>query len=492
MTVEHFDVLVVGAGLSGIGAGYHLQASCPGKRYAILESRDSIGGTWDLFRYPGVRSDSDMYTLGYAFRPWPDARTIADGPSILSYVRETAQQYGIDRRIRFKHRVTRAAWSSAAVRWTVDVEGEPVRFTCDFLYLCSGYYRYDHGFEPAFEGADGFRGRIVHPQDWPEDLDYAGKRVVVIGSGATAITLVPAMTDKAAHVTMLQRSPTYVVSLPAKDSIAERLLRVLPRTRAYAIARWKNVMIALFFYQLCRRWPEFGKKLIRNGAIRALPPGYPVDIHFKPRYRPWDQRLCVVPDGDLFKAISLGRASIVTDRVETFTEKGIRLASGAELEADIIVTATGLKLLPLGGARFTLDGEPVDLPKTVTYKGMMLSGVPNLALAIGYVNASWTLKADLTSMYVCRLLNYMERGGFRQCTPRCPPGMAGDRPLLDLSSGYVLRSLEEFPKQGSKKPWRLYQNYLLDLLTLRYGAVNDNAMEFSSPQAVHGRLSPAA
>jgi cation diffusion facilitator CzcD-associated flavoprotein CzcO len=486
MTVEHFDVLVVGAGLSGIGAGYHLQASCPGKSYAILESRDSIGGTWDLFRYPGVRSDSDMYTLGYAFRPWPDARTIADGPSILSYVKETAREYGIDQKIRFNHRVTRAAWSSADAQWTIDVERGPnherVRFTSDFLYLCSGYYRYDQGFEPAFEGANRFRGEIVHPQHWPEDLDYAGKRVVVIGSGATAITLVPAMTDKAAHVTMLQRSPTYVVSLPGTDGIAERLLRVLPRKIAYAIARWKNVVMAMLFYQISRKWPEYATKMIRKGAISALPPGYPVDIHFKPSYRPWDQRLCVVPDGDLFKAISDGRASVVTDRIESFTESGIRLVSGTELPADIIVTATGLKLVPLGGVQFTVDGESIDLSRTVSYKGMMLSGVPNLGLAIGYVNASWTLKADLTSMYVCRLLNYMERRGFRQCTPRCPPGMIGERPLLDLSSGYVARSIQEFPKQGPKKPWRLYQNYLLDLLTLKYGAVDDS-MEFSNPPA---------
>ncbi len=496
---EHFDVLVVGAGLSGIGAGYHLQASCPGKSYLILEARDAIGGTWDLFRYPGVRSDSDMYTLGYAFRPWPDARTIADGPSIRGYVLDTAREYGIDRKICFQHRVTKAAWSSAEARWTVDVERgtarEPVRYTCNFLHLCSGYYRYDHGFEPAFEGADKFCGRIVHPQHWPEDLDYAGKRVIVIGSGATAITLVPAMTDKAAHVTMLQRSPAYVISLPAKDGIAERLLRVLPQRYAYAIARWKNVLMGLFFYQLCRRWPEVGKKMIRDGAVKALPPGYPVDVHFKPRYQPWDQRMCVVPDSDLFRAIRKGRASIVTDRIESFTEKGIKLASGAELEADIIVTATGLKLLPVGGIRFTVDGEQVDVAKTVTYKGMMLSGVPNLAMAIGYVNASWTLKADLTSMYVCRLLNYMEHHGFRQCTPRRPQGMEGELPLLNLSSGYVQRSIEEFPRQGSERPWRLYQNYLLDLVTLKYGAVDDEAMEFSNtaPATTEQRqLNPAA
>jgi monooxygenase len=498
MRVEHFDVLVVGAGLSGIGAGYHLQDSCPNKTYAILEARDAIGGTWDLFRYPGVRSDSDMYTLGYAFRPWPDARTIADGPSILSYVRETAREYGIDRKIRFNHRVTKASWSSEDARWTVEAERgparEPVRFTCNFLYLCSGYYRYDHGFEPAFAGADRFHGRIVHPQHWPEDLDYSGKRVVVIGSGATAITLVPAMTDKAAHVTMLQRSPTYVVSLPANDGVAQRLLRILPQKTAYAIARWKNVLMGMLFYQVCRRWPEFGRNMIRKGNIEALPHGYPVDVHFKPRYNPWDQRMCVVPDGDLFKAIRNGRASVVTDTIESFTEKGIRLASGAELEADVIVTATGLKLVPLGGAQFTVDGRAIELSKTISYKGMMLSGVPNLALAIGYINASWTLKADLTSMYMCRLLNYMERHGVRQCTPRCPAGMTGERPLLDLTSGYVMRSIDEFPRQGSHKPWRLYQNYLLDLLTLKYGAVDDS-MEFSNPPAaVEGprELSPAA
>ena len=498
--MEHFDVTVVGAGLSGIGAGYHLQASCPGKSYVILESRDAIGGTWDLFRYPGVRSDSDMYTLGYAFRPWPDARTIADGPSILKYVRETAREYGIDKKIRFGHRVTKASWSSREARWTIDVERgasrEPARFTCDFLYLCSGYYRYDHGFQAQFEGADKFRGRIVHPQHWPKDLDYAGKRVVVIGSGATAITLVPAMTDRAAHVTMLQRSPTYVVSLPATDSIAEKLLRVLPHKTAYAIARWKNVVTGLLFYQICRRWPDFGRKMIRKGAIAALPPSYPVDVHFKPRYRPWDQRLCVVPDSDLFKAIGEGKAEVVTDTIASFTENGIRLASGKELEADIIVTATGLKLLALGGAKFSVDGASVDISKAVSYKGMMLSDVPNLALAIGYINASWTLKADLTSMYVCRLLNYMDSHHYRQCTPRLSGDIAGERPLLDLTSGYVQRSIDEFPRQGSKKPWRLYQNYLLDLLTLKYGAVDDEAMEFSTPQpariVVPEQLNPAA
>jgi cation diffusion facilitator CzcD-associated flavoprotein CzcO len=499
MTAEHFDVLVVGAGLSGIGAGYHLQASCPAKRYVILEARGAIGGTWDLFRYPGVRSDSDMYTLGYPFRPWPDTKTIADGPSIRTYICETAHEYGIDRRIRFRHRVKQASWSSTDALWTVDAEGgeapEPVRFTCNFLYLCSGYYRYDHGFEPAFEGAELFRGRIVHPQHWPEDLDYAGKRVIVIGSGATAVTLVPALAKKAAQVTMVQRSPSYVVSLPGSDYFNKRLRGFLSAKHAFTIARWKNIMTGMLFYQLCRRWPERGRKLIRDGAIKVLPPGYPVDIHFKPHYQPWDQRLCVAADSDFFRAIRKGRASIVTDRIETFTEKGIRLGSGTELEGEIIVTATGLELLPAGGIRFTVDEKPIDVSKLVMYKGIMLSDVPNLAIAIGYINASWTLKADLASIYVCRLLNYMERRGMRQCTPRCLPGMTGGRPVLDLSSGYVRRSIENFPKQGSKKPWLLNQNYLQDLLALKYGAVDDHAMEFSSPQALERKPqqpSPAA
>ena len=482
MSTEHFDVLVVGAGLSGIGAGYHLQEKCPNRSYAILEARDSIGGTWDLFRYPGIRSDSDMYTLGYSFRPWTGAKAIADGPSILEYVRQTAKDSGIDRNIRFHHRVKRAQWSTADSQWTVEAERGPsqetVRFTCNFLLMCSGYYDYAQGYTPDFPGTERYRGRIVHPQKWTDDVDYAGKRVVVIGSGATAVTLVPSMAETAAHVTMLQRSPSYILSLPAQDPIANGLRRILPSKLAYAITRWKNVLLTMLVFQLSRRRPEWIKKLIHKGVRAALGPDYDVDQHFKPRYNPWDQRMCLVPDGDLFRSIREGRVSVVTDHIETFTEKGLKLKSGAELEADVIVTATGLNLLAMGGMQVSVDNRPIDLSKTLSYKGMMLSGVPNLASAIGYTNASWTLKCDLTCEYVCRLLNYMDKNGFQQCVPRNDDPSITELPLIDFSSGYVQRSIGKFPKQGSKRPWKLYQNYALDIVTLKFGSVND-AMVFS-------------
>jgi monooxygenase len=480
---EHFDVLVVGAGLSGIAAGYHLQAECPDKSYAILESRGSIGGTWDLFRYPGVRSDSDMYTLGYRFRPWPDAKTIADGPAILDYVRETATEYGIDDKIRFNHRVVRAEWSSEDSLWTVEAlrtdSERTVTFTCAFLLMCSGYYRYDEGYTPEFEGRERFRGPIVHPQHWDEELDYTGKRVVVIGSGATAVTLVPAMAERAAHVTMLQRSPSYVVSLPAEDPIARFLRRILPARLAYPILRWKNVAMTSGSYWLSKRRPKLAKALIRKGVERKLPRGYDIDTHFRPNYNPWDQRMCLVPDADLFEAISSGKASVVTDRIRTFTEDGIELESGDRLEADVIVTATGLNLMVLGGLEIVVDGEPVDIPKAMTYKGLMLTGVPNSAAALGYTNASWTLKCELTIEYVCRLLNYMDANGYRQVVPVNRDPSVTPEPFIDFSSGYVLRSIDKFPKQGSKPPWRLYQNYPRDILTLRYSDVGDEALEFS-------------
>lgn len=482
MATEHLDVLIVGAGLSGIGAGYHLQTHCAGKRYAILEARDAIGGTWDLFRYPGIRSDSDMYTLGYAFRPWKEAKSIADGPAILNYVRETAREFGIDRHIRFNQRVKRARWSSDAAHWTIEIEhtdsGEISRLSCNFLFMCSGYYRYEQGFTPQFAGTDQFRGTLIHPQKWPEDLDYAGKRVIVIGSGATAVTLVPALAQQAAHVTMLQRSPSYIMSLPDQDSIANALRRVLPNHLAYRLTRWKNVGMSMLFYQLSRRRPEFVKKLLRNQLRKELGPDFDIDRHFSPRYNPWDQRLCLIPNGDLFRCLRRGDASMVTDRIETFTPKGIRLESCQELEADIIVTATGLDLVALGGMALEVDGETLDLGKTLSYKGMMLSGVPNLAFAVGYTNASWTLKADLTSEYVCRLLNYMDRHQYRQCMPCNKDPLVQEAPLIDLSSSYVLRSVDRFPKQGSRAPWRLYQNYVLDLLSLRFGRVDDSGMTF--------------
>jgi len=486
MTIEHFDVLIIGAGLSGIGAAYHLQTRCPSRSYLIVEARERIGGTWDLFRYPGIRSDSDMYTLGYSFRPWRGAKSIADGPSILEYVQQTAQTYGIDRRIRFRHRVRRATWSTPQARWLVEVErgstGETTQLSCNFLFLCGGYYSYASGYTPQFPGVQRFAGRIVHPQNWTPDIDYDGKRVVVIGSGATAVTLVPALAKKAAHVVMLQRSPSYVVALPAVDTVAEALRRFLPHRLAYGIARWKQVLLGMYFFNLCRRSPERARRLLLWGVRRALGPAYDVDRHFTPRYQPWEQRLCLVPDGDLFQAINSGRASVVTDRIQTFTEKGLQLESGAELPADLIVTATGLNLQVLSGLQIRVDGQSVDPAATITYKGMMYSEVPNLASCFGYTNASWTLKSDLTCEYVCRLLNHMTRHGHRQCTPR--RGDAGtEQPWIDFSSGYFQRSLHLFPKQGARTPWRLHQNYLRDILLLRYGKLQDGVLEFSNGAA---------
>ncbi|HET7406475.1 MAG TPA: NAD(P)/FAD-dependent oxidoreductase [Mycobacteriales bacterium] len=482
---QHVDVLIVGAGLSGIGAACRLQMECPGKTFTILEAREAIGGTWDLFRYPGIRSDSDMYTLGYDFRPWTEAKAIADGPSILNYIRETARDYGVDRHIRFNHRVVRAAWSTDDAVWTVESErsdtGETVRFTCGFLFMCSGYYRYDQGYLPEFPGVERFAGPVVHPQHWPEDLDYDGKRVVVVGSGATAVTLVPAMAERAAHVTMLQRSPTYVVSMPAKDPIATRLRRWLPEMRAYQAVRWKNVLLTMLSYQLSRRVPQVVRAGIRKGVEKQLGPDYDIDTHFNPRYDPWDQRMCLVPDGDLFAAISSGRASIVTDTIETFDETGIQLTSGERLEADVVITATGLNMLALGGMQISVDGRAVELHETVAYKGMMFSGIPNLAAAMGYTNASWTLKCDLVCAYVCRLLGRMDELGVRQVTPRWPGGSLPDSPFIDLTSGYVMRSIDKFPKQGRRSPWRLYQNYIRDIVLLKRAPLDDGAVEFSNP-----------
>ena len=483
-TPEHVDVLIVGAGLSGIGAASHLQAECPTKSFAILEARSAIGGTWDLFRYPGIRSDSDMYTMGYRFKPWEDAKAIADGPAIVSYIRETARERDIDRRIHFDHKVVRAEWSSDDARWTVTAErtdtGETVQISCDFLFTCTGYYRYDEGYTPPFEGMDRFKGQVVHPQHWPEDLDYDGKRVIVIGSGATAVTLIPAMAPKTEHITMLQRSPSYVVTLPGEDPIARFMRRWLPPKMAYTVIRWKNVLLATAFFHLSRRRPEFTKRLIRKAVASRLPAGYDVRTHFNPSYNPWDQRVCLVPDGDLFDAISSGRASVVTDSIETFTEEGLRLESGQELEADIIVTATGLNVLMLGGMQVAVDGDEVDISKTVGYKGMMFSGVPNAAVALGYTNASWTLKCDLCSEYVCRLLNHMDAHGYRVAMPRAPDASLQTEPFLDLSSGYILRSIDSLPRQGPRRPWRLYQNYPRDILMLRHGEIEDEGIEFSA------------
>ncbi|HEX2075294.1 MAG TPA: NAD(P)/FAD-dependent oxidoreductase [Geodermatophilus sp.] len=483
---EHLDVLIVGAGLSGIGAACHLRQECPGKTYAILEARGAIGGTWDLFRYPGIRSDSDMFTLGYSFRPWTGPEAIADGASIRRYIQETAREHRVEDRIRFHHRVVAAEWSTAEARWTVTVErtdtGEMVTLTCSWLSVCSGYYRYDAGYRPRFPGEERFRGRIVHPQHWPEDLDYAGKRVVVIGSGATAVTLVPSLAEQAGHVTMLQRTPSYVLSLPGRDPLAEMLRRRLPASVVYPVVRWKNVLVSMASYQFSRRRPAAMRALIRRLTRKQLPDGFDVDTHFNPPYDPWDQRLCLVPDGDLFRALRKSRASIVTDRIASFTETGIALESGAELEADVVVTATGLNLLPVGGMSLAVDGQPVELSETVSYKGMMISGVPNFAMTIGYTNASWTLKADLVARYVCRLLRHMDARGYDYCTP-VPPAGGGTEPLIGLNSGYVQRSLAALPRQGARTPWRLYQNYVRDVVLMRRGPLEDEGMTFSRKPA---------
>jgi monooxygenase len=477
---EHLDVLIVGAGISGIDAAYHLQTRCAGMTYRILEARDRIGGTWDLFRYPGIRSDSDMYTLGFPFRPWPGDKAIADGGSIRDYVEETAREFGIDRRIRFGHAVKSASWSSAEARWAVETEsgGERRLFTCRFLFLCSGYYDYERGYRPEWPGEAVFGGRIVHPQFWPDDLDYAGKKVVVIGSGATAVTLVPALAEKAEHVTMLQRSPSYVVSRPSRDAIAKALQRHLPLSWADRITRWKNVLLGIFFFSQARRKPAKARETILKLAAADLPPGYDIERHFSPSYDPWDQRVCLVPDGDLFDAIRGGGVAVATDVIESFTERGLRLASGEELPADIVVSATGLVVKLMGGISLTVDGEPVDPAGRITYKGMMLSDVPNLALSFGYTNASWTLKCDLTSRYVCRLLNHMQAQGLDGCVPRLPPGGVERRPMLDFSSGYVRRAEGILPAQGAAPPWRVHQNYIRDVAALRFGSVTDAAMEF--------------
>ena len=480
---DHVDVLIVGAGLSGIGAGYHLQTNFPGKSYTILEARDALGGTWDLFRFPGVRSDSDMFTLGYHFRPWRSAKAIGDGQSILDYIQETASAYGIERRIRFNHRVVRADWSTDDARWTVTAErtdtGETVTFTAGFLFMCSGYYRYDQGYLPDFPGIERFKGQIAHPQFWSDDVDHAGKRVVVIGSGATAVTMIPAMADDAEHVTMLQRSPSYIISLPGEDPVARVLRKILPDKLAYSIVRWKNVLFMMGIFQLSRRRPKAMKALIRKAQEKALPPGFDIDAHFKPSYDPWDQRMCLVPDNDLFESISAGNVSVATDKIRTFTETGIELESGAQLDADLIVTATGLNLLVLGGIQLSVDGEEVVVPESMSYKGVMLGGVPNFAFTFGYTNSSWTLRADLVSQYVCRLLEHMDSNGYRQCTPTNRDGSITTEPFIDLTSGYVTRSVSQFPKQGSRAPWRQYQNYMLDLATLRYRPIDDGVLEFS-------------
>jgi monooxygenase len=483
---EFVDVVIVGAGISGISAAWHLQDRCPNKSYVVLERRENLGGTWDLFKYPGIRSDSDMFTLGFRFKPWTSEKAIADGPSIMSYLKETVADSGIDKHIRYGHKVVGADWSDAENRWTVRVErdGEEVEIKTSFLFACSGYYNYDEGYTPEFAGSDDFEGPIIHPQHWPEELDYAAKKIVVIGSGATAVTLIPALADSGAgHVTMLQRSPSYILSLPDEDPIAERLRRLLPEGAAYTATRWKNVAQQSILYQACRKLPQRMRRTLTSLVKRQLPEGYDVDKHFSPRYNPWDQRLCLVPNGDLFKSIRNGNADIVTDSIERFTETGIKLTSGEELQADIVVTATGLNLQLFGGAAISRNGVPVDLHDTMAYKGMMLTHLPNMAFTIGYTNASWTLKADLVSEFVCRVLNYMDAKGFDTVEPQHPGSSVDERPLMDFTPGYVLRALDYLPKAGHVAPWRLKQNYLLDLRLIRRGKVDDEALEFTKHRA---------
>ncbi len=479
--IDHVDVLIVGAGLSGVGAAVHLTKHCPSKTFTLLEGRDAVGGTWDLFRYPGIRSDSDMHTLGYSFKPWTEAKAIADGPSIRSYVNDTADEYGVREKIRFGHKVRRAAWDSASALWTIEAErvetGETVSLTANFLFLCGGYYSYDQGYTPDFPGRDAFKGEIVHPQYWPEDLDYGGKRVVVIGSGATAMTLVPAMTDKADKVTMLQRSPTYVVSRPAEDKAANFLRRILPDMWAYNIVRWRNVLMQQFFYKQTRTRPEKAKERLLGMTREALGEEM-VEQHFTPRYNPWDQRLCLVPDGDLYDALNSGKADVATDQIETFTETGIKLKSGEELPADIVVTATGLQLEVWNKVQISVDGQDVAPRDTFAYKGLMYSGVPNMAAVFGYTNASWTLRADLISEYVCRLLNHMDEAGADYAVPELPEGGLEPRPWLDFSSGYVQRAMDYFPRQSTEEPWRVNQNYGKDVKVMRKSAIDDGVMRF--------------
>ena len=481
---EHLDVLIVGAGLSGVSAAHYLKANCPWASFAVFEARDSMGGTWDLFRYPGVRSDSDMYTLGFSFRPWKGEKTIADGPDILQYIKDTAAEDGTDELIRYNHRVVSAEWSSEDALWRITAETGPkakrVVITCSFLMSCTGYYRYDHGHQPVFAGRDDYKGTFVHPQDWPEDLDYEGKNVVIIGSGATAVTLLPAMAEKAAHVTMLQRTPGYIASVPLRNPLARVLRTILPDQLSSPIIRASLTGFTQGSYFLSKRRPGIVKKVLRAGLERSLPKGYDIDTHFNPSYDPWDQRVCAVPDGDLFKAIRRGTASVVTDHIETFTETGIRLQSGAELEADVVVSATGLDLLFMGGMELTVDGESVVPGDRMVYKGMMLEGVPNVAVAVGYTNASWTMKAEITCKHMTRILNHMRAKGLRQCTPHNSGPEMEHQPLLGLASGYVERSTGYMPKQGTREPWMVHQNYLRDQILMRRSGIDDDLV-FSNP-----------
>ena len=484
MTQNHFNVIVVGAGISGIGAGYYLQKKCPNKSFVILEGRDNIGGTWDLFRYPGIRSDSDMNTMGFRFKPWMGVKSIADGPSILSYLHETVKENDLNKKIQFNQWIKEASWSSRDSQWTVQVENKKTQelqdFTCDFLFLCGGYYNYEEGYTPHFAGRENFLGQIIHPQKWPKNLDYKNKKVVVIGSGATAVTIIPTMAEKAAHVTMLQRSPTYFLSAPDEDPVGNFLRKFISSKLTYKLVRWKNIRFQWWFFQKCRKFPKKVKEFLIKQVREELGPNYDIETHFTPKYNPWEQRMCLVPNGDFFNAINAGKASVITDHIDRFTKKGIKLKSGGEVEADLIVTATGLNLEVCNGIKLEVDNNEVDISKTMTYKGMMFSDVPNLVATFGYTNASWTLRADLTSEYVCRLLNFMDKKGYANCCPRTAEHVEPDGDWLDFTSGYVKRSMHKFPKQGSRDPWRNTQNFPKDVLAIRWGNIDNKELKFTS------------
>ncbi|WP_224483419.1 flavin-containing monooxygenase [Robertkochia aurantiaca] len=476
-----YDVIIVGAGLSGIGAAYHIQDKCKDRSFTILESRKDMGGTWDLFRYPGIRSDSDMYTLGFSFNPWKDAKAIADGPSILKYIKETAQKFGLDKKIKYRHKVIAADWDSERRTWKIKVEKngtEKLELTCKFFFVCSGYYDYEKGYDPLREQSSVFEGEVIHPQQWNSRIDYTDKEVIVIGSGATAVTLVPELAKKASGVTMLQRSPTYILNLPREDALANFLKRNLPASVAHTLARWKNILVSLTLYQVSRKWPGKMRKFIKDKIAEQLGDKYK-DQDFDPSYDPWDQRLCLVPDNDLFKAVRSGKARIVTDTIDTFTREGLITKGGKTLKADLIVTATGLKIKLLGGMQLSIDKQVTDTSNLHVYRGVMFSDVPNFAIAVGYTNASWTLKCDLNCHYVTRILNHMEKHGYETCTPRFDDKAFSSEPLLDFEAGYVKRALDILPKQGSSHPWKVYQNYIKDTLALKYGKVTDKYLEYS-------------
>ncbi len=475
--MTHFNIIIIGAGLSGIGAACHLQKGCPGKNYAILEARERIGGTWDLFQYPGIRSDSDMYTLGYVFKPWVAKKAIADGSDILNYIKETAEEYDVKQHIHFNKKIVQAAWNSNKSEWALTTS-QNQQYTCNFLINCTGYYNYDEGHTPDFAGIKDFKGKVIHPQHWDTTLDYSNTKMIVIGSGATAVTLVPELAKKAAKVTMLQRSPSYVMSMPASDMVANTFQKILPSKLAYSLARWKNITVGQFFYNACKRWPNGLRKLLTKGVRKKVGNHVDVDTHFNPKYNPWEQRLCLIPDDDMFNALNNGSADIVTDHIDRFTENGILLQSGKSLEADIIVTATGLKIQFLGGMKLIVDNKKITPGDLICYKGMMFNDIPNLVVLVGYTNASWTLKCDLSAAYICRLLNDMDKSGANKCYPSLDGKSIEVEPILDFNSGYVLRALDSIPKQGTKSPWKLFQNYFKDLINFKYSKVRDEVMKF--------------